>query len=190
MPLALLKPLNEDEYLTGEREAAIRHEFVQGAVYAMAGGSANHNRVAINLTTHCNLHASVGCQTFMSDMKLRLDAGHIFYYPDVMLVCDPDDNEDYFKTSPCMIAEVLSPGTESTDRREKWAAYQKLPSLREYVLLAQDRPYIELYQRVNLRQWGLTVLEAADTLVLSCGSLSIPVQDIYRGVDFSRSGQP
>lgn len=187
MTQALLKPLHEDEYLTGEAQASVRHEFVHGAVYAMAGGSANHNRVAGNLYARLLSGADGACRPFISDMKLRLDAGNIFYYPDVMLVCDPLDNEAYFKTSPCLVAEVLSPSTESTDRREKWAAYQKLPSLREYLLLAQDRPYVEVYKRVNLRQWSLTVLEAADSLVLSCGNLSIAVQDLYRGVDFAAS---
>ena len=187
MSQALLKPLNEDDYLSIELQASVRHEFVQGAIYAMAGGSANHNRVAVNLASHCNLRATGNCQTFVSDMKLRLDAGSVFYYPDVMLVCDPHDDEAYFKTSPCMVAEVLSPTTESTDRREKWAAYQKLPSLREYLLLAQDRPCVEVYQRINLRQWGMTVLEAGDTLVLSCVDLRISLEDLYRGVDFTKS---
>ena len=84
-----------------------------------------------------------------------------------------------------MVAEVLSNSTELTDRREKWAACQKLQSLREYVLLAQDRAYIEVYQRLNLRQWGMTVPGLEDTLVLSCGNTSVPVRDVYRGVDFS-----
>ena len=187
MSQALLKPLNEDDYLAGELNAGMRHEFVNGDVYAMAGGSENHNRIAINLAGYCNQNAKNGCRTFMSDMKLRLDAGSVFYYPDVMLVCDPHDDEAYFKTSPCMVAEVLSPTTESTDRREKWAAYQKLPSLREYLLLAQDRPCVEVYQRINLRQWGMTVLEAGDTLVLSCVDLRISLEDLYRGVDFTKS---
>ena len=185
MSQALLKPLNEDDYLAGELNAGMRHEFVNGDVYAMAGGSENHNRIAINLAGYCNQNAKNGCRTFMSDMKLRLDAGHAFYYPDVMLVCDASDNEAYFKTSPCMIAEVLSRSTELTDRREKWAAYQKLQSLREYVLLAQDRAYIEVYQRVDVRHWGMTVLGLEDTLVLSCGDVKVPVRDLYRGVDFS-----
>lgn len=186
MTQVVLKPLTEDDYLARELDAAVRHEFVHGAVYAMAGGSANHNRIAGNLYARLLSAAEAGCEPFISDMKLRLDAGSLFYYPDVMLVCDPLDNEAYFKTSPCLIAEVLSPSTESTDRREKWAAYQKLPSLREYVLLAQDRLCIEVYKRVNLRQWSLTVLDAAGTLVLSCGNLSVPVADLYRGVDFSQ----
>ena len=84
-----------------------------------------------------------------------------------------------------MVAEVLSNSTELTDRREKRAAYQKLQSLREYVLLAQDRAYIAVYQRVNLRYRGMTVPGLEDTLVLSCGNTSVPVRDLFRGVDFS-----
>ncbi len=185
MSQVLLKPLSEDDYLAGEMLADVRHEFVNGGIYAMAGGSANHNRVAGNLYAHLLSNADQTCRPFIGDMKLRIDSGNIFYYPDVMLVCDAGDNEAYFKTSPCMIAEVLSRSTELTDRREKWAAYQKLQSLREYVLLAQDQAYIEVYQRVNLRHWGMTVLGMDDTLVLTCGDFSIAVGDLYRGVDFS-----
>lgn len=81
MNQALLKPLMEDDYLAGELDAPVRHEFVQGAVYAMAGGSANHNRIAVNLASYCNLRASGDGQTFMSDMKLRLGAGSFFITP-------------------------------------------------------------------------------------------------------------
>ena len=185
MAQALLKPLSEDDYLDGETLADVRHEFVNGDVYAMAGSSENHNRVAGNLYARLLSHADQTCRPFMSDMKLRLDEGNLFYYPDVMLVCDASDNEAYFKTRPCMVAEVLSRSTELTDRREKWAAYQKLQSLREYVLLAQDRMYVEVYQRVDVRHWGMTVLGADDRLVLSCGEIGVPVRNLYRGVDLS-----
>ena len=184
MTQALLKALNEDDYLAGEMLADVRQEFVNGGSYPMAGGSANHNCVAGNLYARLLTHADQTCRPLIGDMKLRLDAGNAFYYPDVMLVCDASDNEAYFKTSPCMIAEVLSGSTELTDRREKWAAYQKLQSLREYVLLAQDRACIEVYQRVNVRQWGMTVLGIDETLVLMCGDISVAVRDLYRGVDF------
>jgi Uma2 family endonuclease len=189
MAQALLKSLTEDDYLEAESRSEVRHEYVYGAIYAMAGGSANHSTIALNLASQCNLRGSGNCKTFGSDMKLRMDMGGLYYYPDVMLVCDASDDEQQFKSSPCMIAEVLSPSTESIDRREKWTAYQKLSSLREYILLAQDRPYIEVYKRVNFRQWGLTVLGAEDTLELSCMPLNIPVMDLYRGVDFSKAAK-
>ena len=157
---------------------------MHGGGCALAGSNAHHSRVALNLSSLCNLNAANGCQTFMSDMKLRLEFGQTFYCPDVMLVCDPQDREAYVKTSPCRVAEVLSCSTELADRREKWPAYQKLASLREYLLLAQHRPYIEVHQRLDQRHWGVTVLSAGDTLELSCGKLSIAVNDLYRGVDF------
>ena len=185
MAHALVRPVSEDDYLASEAASPTKREFVCGKVYAMAGASANHNRLAVNLTSTCNVNAG-SCQVFVSDMKLRLDAGQIYYYPDVMLVCDPSDNDAYFKTAPCMIAEVLSPGTEALDRREKLLAYQKLPSLREYLLIAQDRMQIEIFHRVNLREWGLTTLGADDTLTLRCAPVSIAVRDLYRGVDFSQ----
>ncbi len=188
MGFALLKPFSEDDYIAAENAAKDKHEFVNGVIYAMAGATERHNTIALNLAAACHrARQGSGCRPFMGDMRLRLEGGHTYYYPDVMLVCDPRDDEPYFKTSPCMVAEVLSRSTELTDRREKWAAYQKLPSLREYLLLAQDRPCVEIYKRVNLRQWGMTLLGADDTLVLDCVALSIPVRDLYRGVDFSQA---
>ena len=148
MAQALLKPLREDDYLAGEMLANVRHEFVNGGVYAMASASENHNRVSGNLYSRWLIGGDQNCRSFISNMVLHLNSGNAFYYPNVMLVCDANDNEAHFKTSPCMVVEVLSNSTELTDRREKWAAYQKLQSLREYVLLAQDRAYIEVYQRV------------------------------------------
>ena len=186
MAHALVKPLSEDDYLASEALSQTKREFVSGKVYAMAGASANHNQIALNLASLCNANSG-GCKVFISDMKLRLDAGQVYYYPDVMLVCDPADNDAYFKTAPCMLAEVLSPGSEALDRREKLLAYQKLPSLREYLLIAQDRMQIEIFHRVNLRQWGLTTLGAEDTLTLRCAPVSISLRELYRGVGFSQA---
>jgi Uma2 family endonuclease len=185
MAHALQRPISEDDYLASEALSQVKREFVSGKVYAMAGASANHNRIALNLASICNAYVGA-CQAFMSDMKLRLDAGQAYYYPDVMLVCDASDNDAYFKTAPCMLTEVLSPGTETLDRREKLLAYQKLPSLREYLLIAQDRMQVEVFHRVNLRQWGLTTLGADDTLTLHCAPVSIAIRDLYRGADFSQ----
>ena len=185
MAHALQRPISEDEYLASEALSQAKREFVSGKVYAMAGASANHNRIALNLAAHCNATAGP-CQTFMSDMKLRLDAGQAYYYPDVMRVCDPADNDAYFKTAPCILTEVLSPGTEALDRREKLLAYQKLASLREYLLIAHDRMQVEIFHRVNLREWGLTTLGPDNTLTLRCAPIAIEVRDLYRGVDFSQ----
>jgi Uma2 family endonuclease len=187
MSFALQKLLSEEEYLAAEEKSPVKREFVAGRVYAMAGASERHNLLAGNLFAAVHRACGGNCRPFFADMRLRLDGGGIYYYPDLMIVCDPGDDDPYFKTSPCMIAEVLSPETESTDRREKLVAYQKLPSLREYLLVAQDQVRVEVFHRVTLREWGLTTLGRADTLELKCIPLRLPVTDLYRGVDSGRT---
>ena len=122
MAQALLKPLHEDDYLAGEMLANVRHEFVNGGVYAIASASENRNRVSGNLYSRWLIGGNQNCRPFVGNMMLRLNSGNAFYYSNVMLVCDASNKEAYFKTSPCMVAEVLSGCTELTDRREKWAA--------------------------------------------------------------------
>lgn len=185
MGFAVVKPITEDEYLASEATSPVKREYLFGLVHPMAGASERHNTIALNLASACHTVGMSGkCRTFMSDMRLRLDAGSTYYYPDVMVVCDALDNDPMFKTAPCLIAEVMSPATEAIDRREKLAAYQRLPSLREYVLIAQDEVKVEVYRRVSPREWGLSTLGAGDTLELTCLPLTLPVAEIYRGIDF------
>ena len=157
MAQALLTPLHEDDYLTSEILADVRHKFVNGGVYAMASASENHNCISGNLYSRLLIGGNQDCRSFMGDMMLRLNSGMLFTIPMSCWFTMPATTKHIFKTSPCMVVEVLSNSIELTDRREKWAAYQKLQSLREYVLLALDRAYIEVCQRVNLRYWGMTV---------------------------------
>jgi len=182
MGLAQRRLLTEDDYLAYEAQAFERHEFVGGEVHAMAGASVRHNRIAGNLFSR--LHSATAgtpCMVLMSDVKLRLDSGNIYYYPDVMLACDPTDNDAYARARPCLIVEVASPGTANIDRREKWAAYQRIQTLREYLIVDQDEIRIELRRRENLRDWSLTTFEAGEVLELaSLPGFSIPVDDIYR----------
>jgi Uma2 family endonuclease len=185
MGFAVVKPMTEDEYLASEATSPVKREFLFGFVHAMAGASERHNTIALNLASACHAVSRGGpCRTLFSDMRLRLDAGSAYYYPDVMVVCGAQDNDPMFKTAPCLIAEVMSPTTEAIDRREKLVAYQKLPSLREYVLIAQDDVRVEVYQRFTPREWGLTTLGPGDSLELKCLPMVFPVNDIYAGVDF------
>lgn len=185
MGFAVVKPITEDEYLASEAASPVKREYLFGLVHAMAGASERHNMIALTVASACHAAARGGtCRTFMSDMRLRLDAGNIYYYPDVMVVCDALDNDPMFKTAPSLIVEVMSPATEAIDRREKLAAYRRLPSLREYVLIAQDEVKVEVYRRVSPREWGLSAFGAGDSLELVCLPLTLPVAEIYRGVDF------
>lgn len=183
MTSALISPLTELDYLALEDKATGKHEFVNNGIYAMAGASERHNRISLNLASVCNA-ASVGtaCRAFMSDMRLRLDGGNTYYYPDVMLVCNPQDKDAMFKSLPCLLAEVSSPSTEGTDRREKLAAYLKTPTLREYLLIAQDHIAVDLYQRHDMGQWHQTQLTAGDSFALVCLPLTLSVDQLYAGL--------
>jgi len=178
-----LSQLSEADYLEMEARSPVRHEFVGGQEYAMAGASVRHNRIAGKLYASLLAKAPRACQVLIGDVKLKADAWPTYYYPDVMLVCDPDDNDPLIKTRPCLLAEVLSPTTEAIDRREKLTAYQRLPSLREYLLIAQDEMRVEFYRRLNLREWILEIHTPGDVLKLACVDLELPIESLYDGLE-------
>ncbi|MEO6393775.1 MAG: Uma2 family endonuclease [Pyrinomonadaceae bacterium] len=171
--------------MEGERDAQVRHEYVDGQVYAMSGSTARHNRIAGNIFSRFHSHLVNGlCEAFISDVKL-LVAPNIFYYPDVMVPCDPPGGDPYFKTDPVLIVEVLSPSTARTDRHEKLAAYLGIGSLQEYLVVAQDQSRIELHRRTGEGGW-LTELyqQPEEQIALNSIGLSLSVADIYRNVGF------
>lgn len=167
------------EFLEGEQLSELRHEYIGGQVYAKGGASDRHGLIAGNLFMSLGPRArQKKCQLFIADMKVRLKISgqDIFYYPDLLLSCDPSDRETYFRQSPCLIVEVLSESTERIDRREKMLAYQTLPSLQEYVLVAQDERRVEIYRRRN--EWSPDVIIQGN-FYLDCLELEIAVEDVY-----------
>jgi len=171
-----------DVYLSGERHSEIRHEYVGGQVYAMVGASRRHGLIAMNFASLLRPKTrGTQCQLFMADMKVWLSiAGQeIFYYPDLVLSCDPEDREDYFVRRPCLIVEVLSEATERIDRREKMLAYQTIPSLNEYLLVAQDLPRVEVYRRRN--DWRPDLVTEA-SVSLECLDATLAIEAIYEDV--------
>jgi Uma2 family endonuclease len=178
--------LTVEEYLAGEKVSDIRHEYIAGQVFAMAGASEAHNLIAGNVHSRLRAHLrGTQCRAFISDMKVRIEAADTFYYPDVAVTCDPEDKEAYFKTRPCLIVEVLSPHTAVTDRREKRLAYRKLKSLREYVLISQDEMLIEVYRRNAQGRWEIEKLGPHDELrfeSLPVGVLTMTMREIYEDV--------
>ena len=183
--LAQVAHMTVDEYLDGELRSSVRHEYLAGQVYAMAGAGERHNRIALNVAFQLRAAARGGpCGVFMSDMKVRVRQGERFYYPDVALVCDARDQAEYYKDSPCLIAEVLSPSTEMIDRREKWLAYQEMPALRYYLMIGSEQPEIEYYQRNAENGWLMGRLEPGETLTVACeGYLArLRFEDIFEDV--------
>lgn len=177
--------LNVADYLEGEKDGLVRHEYVDGQVYAMAGGSDRHNRISINFTNRLDEHLGDGpCEVFMSDMKVWVSES-VFYYPDVVVACDGPGADAYYRKQPRLIVEVSSPGTERIDRSEKLLAYKQVKSLKEYVIVSQDRIHIEVFRRRRNGRWHWEVLtEHGDELRLESAGLSLSVSQIYRRVKF------
>ena len=174
--------ISPDEYLEGERSAEVRHEYVDGRVYAMAGASDDHNRIAGNIFAELreNLRGH-RCEPFINDMKVKIPPAFadVYYYPDVLVACDPADNARYFRERPTVIIEVLSPETERTDRREKAIAYRQIPTVEAYVLVEQERMAATILRRTE-PGWQSDVLEGPGSILkLPAISVEIPLERIY-----------
>lgn len=133
------KLLTVEEYLALEESAPVKHEYVAGTIHAMVGTTKRHNQIAGNIFAHLwNRTRSGPCRVYASDVKVRVE--DVFYYPDVMVACDPADDDPLVEHNPCLIVEVTPPSTESTDRREKMFNYREIPSLKAYLIVDQNRP--------------------------------------------------
>jgi Uma2 family endonuclease len=175
--------LNVDEYLAFEETASVRHEYVGGALYALAGASDRHNEIVTNLVALIRpALRGTPCKLYANDMKLRL-ADEVFYYPDLQVSCDPTDRDRYVRYRPCALVEVLSPTTETIDRREKLFWYRQLRSLQAYILIDQDERHIERHFRNTLGQWENAELSGTGTVPFPCPDIELTLEDIYEGID-------
>ena len=149
--------LTPAEYLQMEAQSPVKHEYIDGHIYAMAEASDPHITIAGNLFALLRSHVrSSGCRVYISDMKAQIEALNRFYYPDVLVTCDERDREtSTYKRFPTLIVEVLSDSTEAFDRGDKFADYQNLESLREYVLINTKRQRVECFRRNNEGLWVL-----------------------------------
>ncbi|NER84667.1 MAG: Uma2 family endonuclease [Leptolyngbya sp. SIO1D8] len=150
-------PLTPAEYLQLEAQSPSKHEYMDGEVYAMAGASDAHVTIAGNLFALLRSHMrGSGCRVYISDMKARIENRNRFYYPDVMVTCDPRDQEtNTYKRFPKLIVEVLSDSTEAFDRGDKFVDYQALDSLAEYVLINTRHQRVECFRRNEAGFWVL-----------------------------------
>jgi Uma2 family endonuclease len=175
-----------EEYLLHEESGEVRHEYLGGMVYAMAGSSDDHSIIAGNIFAEIRQKLRGGpCKIFIGDMKARLLIGtrDVFYYPDVLVTCDPRDTEKYFKRFPKLIIEVLSETTANTDRREKLWNYTQMESLEEYVLIAQDEVEVTVFRRASHWEAETEVISSKQMdLRLKSLDLAIPLKAIYDGV--------
>ena len=178
-------PLDREAYLRWETEQTEKHEYVAGEVFAMVGGRRTHVLAAGNLYALLRAHLKpTRCQTFISDMKLFVAAADSYFYPDVMVSCDERDRRaDLAIEHPSLIVEVLSDSTAAYDRGTKFAAYRKLDSLAEYLLVDIDARRLELYRR-EADHWLLFATdEARDTLTLDSVGLTLSVAAAFEDLD-------
>ena len=184
-PKRLLTP---EEYLAQERRAEFRSEYFRGEVFAMAGASWEHTLVKDNLAAETRGHLKEGpCRVLTSDLRVKITATGMYTYPDIAIVCEkPQFEDDVFDTllNPHALVEVLSDSTEKYDRGAKFAHYRQIPSLREYVLVAQDRVLMERYVRQADESWILTVFtDATGAFEFASVPVRVPLAEVYRGVE-------
>jgi Uma2 family endonuclease len=175
------------QYLESEKNGTVRHEYLDGEVYAMSGASKRHNLISINLITQLRERLRGGlCQVFIVDVKVFIEPLNFFYYPDIVVACDPEDNDDYFVRRPLLVVEVESPSTAAIDRREKLMAYRKVDSLREYLRLSQDLISAEVHRRDDNGVWWSDEVAADSELRLDSVGLSVALSALYEGVELPR----
>ena len=187
MTLSQFQPyISIEEYLQAEKSSPIKHEYIQGQIYAMAGASDAHVTITANLVALLRNHIrGTGCRLYVADMKARIESLDIFYYPDIMVTCDSRDTQfEYFKRYPSLIIEVLSPSTEALDRGDKFSDYQELDTLQEYVLVSQNRQRIDCFRRNSEERWVLYSYRGNQQLELTSVNFSCSLTDVYEDVTF------
>lgn len=179
-----------ESYLAMERQATEKSEFVDGEIFLMAGASKKHNIITINLTGELySQFKNTPCQVFSSDMRVSINLQNNYVYPDVAALCDEPEFDDEHQDNllnPALMIEVLSESTESYDRGRKFELYRQLPSVQEYLLVAQDRYHIEHYQRQTNAAWLLQEYSEQETVIqLSSVKASLALRDIYARLTFA-----
>jgi Uma2 family endonuclease len=182
------------EYLAWEEQQPMKYGYINGEVFAMTGGTLSHNSVAINLTSALKNHLrGKGCKVFMADAKVGVSPQGPFHYPDVMVSCHPQDQRALkLIYHPCLIVEVLSPGTEAFDRGQKFKHYRQIDTLKEYVLIEADQMNVECYRRNEIGEWKFIAYSAeenaADITELEVQLTSVdfrcPISLLYEDVVF------
>lgn len=183
--------IDEQDYLEGEKLAELRHEYVDGQVYSMAGTSKRHNRLAGNIYRALIVAGQQNCDVYIGDIKVRIAQRNSYYYPDVMVGCDASDNADeYYLEKPCLIIEVLSSSTKKKDATEKLLAYQNIESLQAYLMVDQYKCHITLiYRQKNGYWWVKNFSELDDTLSLPCPKMELKVATLYENIQFEEENK-
>lgn len=190
MPFArgFVHKITEEDYLQGELTSEVKHEYIDGSIYAMIGANKKHNLLSGNIFYELKdrlKQKGSSCQTFTSDMKVKISKNSTrYFYPDVMVVCDSKEesnDDEYYQNNPVIIFEVLSDSTEKYDKSEKRLSYFNIPSLKEYVLIEQHKCEILVFERD--KNWQSSYYFLGDEITFESISVSLSVEDIYYQVN-------
>jgi len=183
--IAIPHYVSPEEYLDIEHQSTVRHEYRYGLVYAMAGGTDNHNRIAFNLLKLIDNHLgdSSDCRFYSGNVKVNY-ADDVYYYPDAFVTCDPRDRKSrYVKKYPKLVVEVLSSSTQVFDLGDKFEDYKKIETLEEYVLISQDKQRVKCYRKRADNTWHSVVYERKERAELVSVGLSFLLTELYRGLN-------
>lgn len=184
--------ISPEEYLERERKAEIKSEYLRGEIFAMAGASRRHGRIVTNLVRELSERTRQrACTVYSGDLRVLVHAAGLYTYPDVIVVCGEERYADeQFDTllNPTLIIEVLSDSTKDYDRGEKFESYRSLPSLKEYLTVAQDKLHVEQHTRQPDQRWILTEhRDPAAHIKLESIDIELQLADVYEKVEFSAS---
>ncbi|MEB3229720.1 MAG: Uma2 family endonuclease [Leptolyngbyaceae bacterium] len=181
--------MSPQDYLNWEATQSEKYFYVDGEVFAMTGGTIPHNLIAGNLFALLKAHLrGKNCRTFFADVKVQVTEDGPYHYPDVMVSCDPrDQNAIKLIRYPCLIAEVLSPSTADYDRGDKFTHYRQIPTLQEYLLLDANQISVDRYRRLSERRWDLQTYTAEERLDLTSVGWEGPISLLYEDVRFDGS---
>jgi Uma2 family endonuclease len=175
-----------EEYFEWEERQEIRHEYFDGEVYAMTGGTLNHSEIATNFGFLLKAHLrGGGCRLLNGDARVNIYNSSKYVYPDLSVTChERDRTNTKFVSHPCLIGEVLSPSTEAYDRGDKFAMYRLSPSLQDYVLISADKVAIDIYHKDDRGKWDIINYRSGDLVELASIDLTFSIEQIYEDIIF------
>lgn len=183
--------MTAEEYLKWESRQEIRHEYCDGEVFAMSGGTKGHDKIAFNLRrVLSDCVDKMQCEMSGSDVKVMVKQGRFYRYPDLSVSCDERDrmNETYYEF-PKLVVEVLSPSTEVVDRNEKFQEYIEIPTLQEYILISPDKMQVECFRRGEGRMWMYFPYRTGETVRVESMGVNLPIEQLYQNVRFDQGKQ-
>lgn len=178
--------LTPEEYFLWEETQSTRHEYLNGEVHAMGGGTINHSDISGNILALLKTHLrGSGCKVLNSDARVNICETKNYVYPDLSVTCDErDKTTTQYIIYPCLIVEVLSPATEAYDRGKKFKMYRRNPSLQEYVLVDSEAIAVEIFRRAKEDAWQILNYQAGDVVELTSVNLTFPIEAIYEDIVF------